>query len=234
LPNWHTNSAYQASDQCTINIHKCFHSGETYHHQYVIVRLIILISNSPQKPWFSTLSLFIWNWMAARCGNYMGYDHGIHWPTRTTGSMRLAAATAESGCCNSLVGTFAAGNHDASVWTLRSKRWSKRFTGDKDGQAKVNSTKCRKVIEHHVICVGTGNALRSYMNTCSAWTLFFSIALTWHKGTCVSGKPLAWKLCDATVGPHFWCPTFLPSSGILRSLLSAYRTCNKRMWYNYW
>ena len=41
LPNWHTNSAYQASDQCIINIHKCFHSGETYHHQYVIVHLII-------------------------------------------------------------------------------------------------------------------------------------------------------------------------------------------------
>ena len=60
LPNWHTNSAYQASDQCIINIHKCFHSGETYHHQcHSTPHNPILISNSPQKPWFSTLSLSI-------------------------------------------------------------------------------------------------------------------------------------------------------------------------------
>ena len=76
-----------------------------------------------------------------------------------------------------------------------------KFTGDKDGLTKVTSTTCRKVIEHDVICGGRGTALRSYMNPPSSCRTLQNHVFR-YKGTCVSGKPLAWKLCD-----QLWHPT---------------------------
>ena len=59
-----------------------------------------------------------------------------------TKPMRLAAATAESGCCNSLVGAFAAWNHDARVWTLRSKGLP--ITASKGDRSDSQGTKMDK------------------------------------------------------------------------------------------
>ena len=166
LPNWHTNSAYQASDQCIINIHKCFHSGETYHHQcHSTPHNPILISNSPQKPWFSTLSLYSFG-IGWRQDAAMGYDHGIGQLGRPNPCalrlLPLSRAAATAWLAPLPPGTMMPVSGPCEAKDDQSD------SGDKDGQAKVNSTKCRKVTEHHVICGGTGNALRSYMNTCSA------------------------------------------------------------------
>ena len=125
----------------------------------------ILISNSPQKPWFSTLSLYSFG-IGWRQDAAMGYDHGIGQLGRPNPcALRLlplsrAAATA-------WLAPFPPGTMMPVSGPCEAKD-DQSDSGDKDGQAKVNSTKCRKVIEHHVICGGTGNALRSYMNTCSA------------------------------------------------------------------